>query len=63
MTPSQLLDADHDPVGVSDFGDDISDHCAVCGFAVGWVDDTWGHDTDASEEQVRALGLIEGRSA
>ena len=40
LTTSDMLDADHEVEGVSDFGDDISDHCAVCGFAVGWREDT-----------------------
>jgi hypothetical protein len=26
-------DNDHEAVGVSDFGDDIHDHCNVCGLA------------------------------
>jgi hypothetical protein len=38
VTASLLLDAHHDVAGVSDFGDDIYDNCAVCGFAVGWFD-------------------------
>lgn len=54
MTPSQFLDRNHDPVGVSDFGDDISDTCAVCGYAVGFVDDEFGHDTDATLSEVLA---------
>lgn len=52
-TASQLLDEHHDVVGVSDFDDAISDTCAVCRFAVGWVDDEFGHDTDATVAQVR----------
>jgi hypothetical protein len=52
---SAQLDAHHAVVGVSNFGDDISDNCAVCGFAVGWRDDdTFGHTTLASVADVEA---------
>lgn len=52
---NDLLDEHHDPVGVSDFGDEIPDHCDVCGFALGWPDDTdqFGHDTTATVAEVR----------
>ena len=36
ITGGRLLDDDHDVVGVSSYGDDIADNCAVCGFAVGF---------------------------
>lgn len=36
VVASGLLDAHHEVIGVSDFGDEISDHCEVCGFAAGW---------------------------
>lgn len=38
VTASRLLDADHAFVGVSEFNDDIADHCDVCKFAVGWYE-------------------------
>lgn len=53
------LDADHPVKGVSEFGDDISDYCASCGYAVGWrtlvgeSTETFGHTpltTDAVSE-------------
>ena len=47
---SLLLDGDHAPVGVSDFGDDVHDWCEVCGFAVGPTNDQ--HDTAASLTEV-----------
>lgn len=52
--PNRLLDRHHDVEGVSDFGDDISDHCATCGFAAGWRehDDRFGHDTQATVDEV-----------
>lgn len=57
MIANDLLDAHHSVVGVSDFGDDISDNCAVCGFAVGWPEDKvpseFGHDTQGGEADVR----------
>lgn len=52
---SAMLDTRHTPVGVSDFGDDISDHCAVCGYAVGWIDDRYGHATSFDVAEIEAL--------
>ena len=62
VTASRLLDNHHDFVGVSSFGDEIPDHCDVCGFAVGWYEvpdadpgeapDALGHATAVSVDEV-----------
>lgn len=57
-TASFMLNDDHDVLPVSDFGDDIADHCGHCGFAAGWVQptvlgpDEWGHATAMSSDEV-----------
>lgn len=56
---SDLLDAHHEIVGVSEFGDEIVDWCELCGFAAGWVQSTrlgpdhHGHATARSTATVR----------
>lgn len=58
-TASFLLNDDHDVVGEPD-KEGVIDNCAVCLFAVGWVQptslgpDEYGHATVSSSDEVRA---------
>lgn len=50
ISANEILDEHHVVVNVSDFGDEIGDHCDTCGFA---ITDADHHDTTATVDEVR----------